>query len=303
MKKIIPELIDIEEYLDSIGVDYTHPGSKNTGRESISIECPFCGDHAYSGGNHLGIKTDSKVWNCWICPEKGGLIKLVMKLERCDYNDAVEHLEPFMHLDPSLVLDDQPDVRQPTREVKLPGVNTLLDSHLNYLRGRNFNPNYIFRKYKLRCNGPIGKYKHSLTVPYFKNGRIVTYSIADITNKSKTKYKYLSNEHSIYPMGEILYNIDNALDTVIIVEGITDVWRLGDGAVGLGRKKYTSAQVKRLIKFKRTFVMLDSDASDMGEQLANDLGMFTETTLISLNSGDPCDLSTNEVKLLRKDIF
>jgi DNA primase len=303
MKKIISELVDIEEYLDSIGIEYTHPGSKNTGRESISISCPFCGDHEYSGNNHLGIKMDTKVWNCWICSARGSLIKLAMRLEGCDYNDAIEHLRPFMNIDPSTLQDNDSEVRQPTRKVELPGVATLLDSHHNYLEGRNFDPEYIFRKYKLNCVGPIGRWRHSLIIPYFNNGRIITFSGADITGTSDTKYRYLSNEQSVNPIGKTLYNIDNAIDTALVVEGVTDVWRVGDGAVALGRKKYTTWQIKRLSKFKRVFIMLDSDAHEMAEELAHDLGMFTEVVLYELDEGDPCDLSPYDIALLRKEIF
>ena len=303
LKRLLPELVDVEEWLDSINIEFHHPGSKNTGRESISISCPFCGDHEYSGDNHLGIRLDNKLWSCWICPEKGGLIKLAMKLMDCSYLDAVTSLTSHMNIDPSLYQDvnSRPQIR--ARTVDLIGDDVLLTAHRNYLISRGFDPDYIFNKHSLRCVGAIGRYRHCLIVPYFRNGRVVTFSAADITGTSETKYKYLSDEESIYPMGQVLYNIDEALDTVVVMEGITDVWRWGDGAVALGRKKATAWQIKRLAKFRRVFIMLDSDAGDMAEQLAQDLGLFTETVLCELSEGDPGDLTEKEVRHFKKEMI
>jgi len=49
---------------------------------------------------------------------------------------------------------------------------------------------------------------------------------------------------------------------VIIVEGITDVWRLGDGAVATFTKNFTREQILLLKKknIKEAFVFYDSDA-------------------------------------------
>jgi hypothetical protein len=41
----------------------------------------------------------------------------------------------------------------------------------------------------------------------------------------------------------------------------------------------------------------------MATDLANDVGMFTEVVLLELESGDPADLSNDDVKEIRKDIF
>ena len=49
--------------------------------------------------------------------------------------------------------------------------------------------------------------------------------------------------------------------------------------------------------------MLDSDATDMAEQLASDLGMFSDVTLLELNSGDPADLSEDEVQEIKRELF
>lgn len=304
------ELIDVEEFLQSRNIDYDPPGSKNVGRNSIGIQCPFCGDHEYSGANHLGIKLDTKQWFCWICGagRSKGFLSLVCKLENCSYKQAEELLKPFVHSDMSLLSTgvDLP-LNKPEGQFSLPheAEDRLLPAHKLYLKSRNFDPEFIFNKYQLKCVGPISKrWKFRLIVPIFFNRRVVSFIGADITRKHEYKYKNCPVEESIIPVNSTLYNYDNSnKHTCIVTEGITDVWRIGDGAVSIYRKFTTSQQRKILSNFNRVFIMLDSDAITAAEQLANDLAGFTETEIFELSDGDPADLNEDEVKHLRREIF
>ena len=312
---IIPETIDIEEFLQSRDIEYSPPGSKNVSRNSVGINCPFCGDHAYSGGSHLGIKLDTKQWNCWICGKKGNLFSLICKLEECSYKQATELLTPFAHSDMSLLstsTDD--DLRAFQGHFKLPTEckNELLDSHKKYLISRGFDPDYIYHKYNLKCVGPISKrWKNTLIVPVYFHHRLVTWLAGDITGKRTNKYKNALVEESIIPINRTLYNFDIAKDTILVVEGVTDVWNIGDGAVGLYRKYATLQQLKILSTFNRVFIMLDPDALEAesinmlppADKLAQDLAAFTETEIIELTDCDPGDMKKEDVKHLRREIF
>jgi hypothetical protein len=226
-----------------------------------------------------------------------------MKLQNISYSEAVDYLSRYMTIDSGSYLDNDSRSSQGVRKLDLIGYKTLLNMHREYLISRRFDPEYIFEKYNLRCTGPVGKWKFSLIVPFIKNGNVVSMMAADVTRQAESKYLYLSNEESVVPIGKTLYNIDSCMDTVIVTEGVTDVWRLGDGAVALGRKKVTSWQIKLLSKFRRVHIMLDSDASDMAMNLAGDLSAFTDVTLYSLEDGDPCDLAADDVAYIRKEIF
>ena len=313
---IYTELIDIEEYLQNKGIPYDPPGSKNVGRDSIGISCPFCGDHQYSGGNHLGIKVDTKQWFCWICGmgRGKGILTLITKLEDCSYRQAEEILKPFTHSDMSLLqTTNTVDLRASQGYFKLPSEakDELLEPHRKYLESRGFDPEFIFNKYKLKCVGPIGYWKLRLIVPIYFHHRMVSFTAADITRKHTLKYKHCQIEKSLMPINNTLYNFDNANHTTIVVEGVTDVWRIGDGAVGLYRKHATRQQLKILSGFDRVFIMLDSDALDTNaigalapaDQLASDLSGFTDTEVIELDEGDPADMKEEDVKHLRREIF
>jgi len=303
------ETIDIEEYLQTRNISYDPPGSKNVGRESVGISCPFCGDHADTGDNHLGIKIDTKQWNCWICGagKNKGFLSLVVKLEDCSYRQAEEILKPFTHSDMSLLqtTTDVP-IRTSQGQFQLPSEakNELLEQHRKYLKSRGFDPEYIFTKYKLKCVGPVSKrWKHTLIAPIYFHHRIVAWTAADITRKRVNKYKNATIEEVLIPVNQTIYNIDSATHTILVVEGLTDVWNIGDGAGGLYRKYATRQQLKILSDFDRVVVMLDADAKREAEQLANDLAGFTETEIITLDHGDPADMTEEEVKHLRREIF
>ena len=307
------ESIDIEEYLQSRDIPYSPAGSKNVSRNSIGISCPFCGDNS----SHLGIKLDTKQWNCWICGagRKKHFLSLVVKLENCSYRQAEELLKPFAHSDMSLFsrAADVP-INVPYERFNLPTEckNNLMDAHRKYLESRGFDPDYIFDKYKLKCVGPVSRrWKLSLIAPVYFRHRIVSFLAADITRKRKNKYDNCSLEESVIPINQTLYNIDNASNSVIVVEGITDVWNIGDGAVALYTKHASRQQLKILSAFDRVFIMLDPDAFtndglnklSSADQLAQDLSAFTETVIIEMDHGDPAELSGADVSSLRREIF
>lgn len=311
------EAIDIEEYLQDKNIPYDPPGSKNVGRNSVGIACPFCGDHDYSGGNHLGIKIDTKQWNCWICGagRNKGFVSLVVKLENCSYRQAEEILKPYIHSDMSLL---QKSIVVPLTTsqgyFKLPNEaqDILLNPHRKYLESRGFDPDYILNKYNIKCVGPISdRWKLTIIIPVYFHHRIVAWTAADITRKRTNKYINCTIEESLIPINNTIYNIDRAKNTILVVEGCLDVWNIGDGAIGLYTKHATRQQLKILSEFDRVFVMLDSDALQTtalnsltsAEQLATDLAGFADTEIIELDYGDPAEMKQDDVKHLRREIF
>ncbi len=118
-------------------------------------------------------------------------------------------------------------------------------------------------------------------------------------------------EEVLIPVNHTIYNVDTTQHTILVVEGLTDVWNIGDGAVGLYTKHATRQQLKILSEFDRVFIMLDPDALETtvlntlspAEQLATDLAGFTETEIIELDHGDPGDMEPDDVKHLRREIF
>jgi DNA primase len=105
---------------------------------------------------------------------------------------------------------------------------------------------------------------------------------------------------------ELIYNVDNAKDgTAVVVEGPIDAWRIGDGAVATFGVIYTQKQIKLLReRFKRVFIMYDSDAQPQAWKLADALSTFNmEVNVVTLKIGDPGSMTATEAREIRREIF
>ena len=297
----------VRSYLDSRGISYQEEG-KNISDGWIGIECPFCPDGDPS--NHLGINIISKNISCWRCPASGSVLKLIKKLEpRLSKKALSELVNQFS--DREIPIDEPTEInikRSMTSDAITDSIDELLPLHRGWLDSRNFDPEYIFKKYGLKCFGPIGKYKHRLLIPYYRHKRIITFTTRDVTNLSKTPYMHCPTEESVVEPKRYLYNLDTVKDTAIIVEGPTDVWRIGDGCVATMGITFMVEQLVllKLRKVQRAFFMFDFEkfAQDSAENFSFAASTFIpHVEVLELDEGDPADLTTMDVKAIRRDIF
>lgn len=299
------EYFDVREYLDSRNIPYDEAG-KNVQEGWIAINCLWCDDPS----NHLGIDLRSKGINCWRCPVKGTVIKLIMKIDGCSFPASLATLKKFSHISAltdrrSHGLEQMPP--SPAK-LELPSMseNRLLQLHRDYLASRNFDPDYIFTKYRLTCNGPAGNFRLRLIIPFYQKGRLITYTSRDVTGRAKIPYIHCAKEKSILHPKDTLYNLDTIKDTAIVVEGVTDVWRLGDGTVATMGDKWTAKQMHLLKNLKRCFILFDTEdeAQENAERLAYNLSITVpDVHVIGLESGDPADISPDDANAIRMEIF
>jgi len=286
---------DIIKFLESRDISY-HTSGKNVSQGWIGIQCPFCGDKS----NHLGINLSSKAASCFICG-KHRLIDVVKELDNVGYGQAKKTISQFgggyvapqeRHHGPSKVI--------------LPGKPELSDLHKQFLTKRNFDPEQILQTYQVRSVDIIGKYKFRLIIPVTYRKRVTGFTARDVTGKASIKYISSENEKSVVPVKDSLYNLDRcANDTIIVVEGATDVWRIGTnccGTFGIGTSK---AQLHLLSKFKRIFILFDAEenAQLRAEKLAVALAPLCRVNVLCLDEGDPADMKPEDVKDLRKMVF
>jgi len=290
----------IQDWLDSKGISYRTTGV-DISPGWVGISCPFCpdGDHAF----HLGIHLSGGGISCWRCSAKGTILKLVMKIEKVGLDRAREVLKKHqMYLSKTLSEEPQGGYNQ----FSPPNTVELLHEHEMYLLNRHFDPEALKNKYKIASFPPVGDFKHRVYIPVILNHKEVSYLGRDFTDIQNEKYKNCPNEKSAIPIKSTLYNIDRATDTVIITEGVTDVWRIGDGCVATFGKQFTFEQIGMIAnrKIQRTFVFYDSDALGQADKLAYSLRhIVSKTEILSITCGDPADMTQDDVKCLRKDIF
>ena len=297
---LIPSF-DIIRYLDSRGISYEESG-KNISRagEWIGVQCPFCGDHS----NHLGINLQSRAMSCWRCGKRH-LISLICQYEKGDMWVAERILREFQDRSAIENLNNQA-LKSFPEQTELPreSTKTFSSLHSHYLQSRGFDPDSTISKYDLYATHNIGAYKFRLIIPVYFNGGLVNYTSRDITDKSNLPYKTCPDDQAVRPIKSCLYNWDTVTNTVIVVEGPLDAWKIGDGCVATFGKVVTKQQLALLIKVKRVFVMFDSDASlEAARLVANLSTVVDKVETIFLREGDPADLDDTAIQWVRDEVF
>lgn len=300
-------MFDVKTWLDHNHIPYWESG-KNVRTGWIGIKCPWCDDHS----NHMGISPSMGI-NCWRCSTSGTVIKLVMMIMRVDLNTACNVIRDYST--PGVKAKSYGTINQPD---VFPGLKLHVDIlskfkftremrtfHREFLESRRYDPDIVFDKYRLRFAGPVSDFALRIIIPVIHKNRIVTF-VGRTAKNQDPPYKNCPEEDSIISAKNMLYGLDNCRDSsVLVVEGIFDQWRIGDGAVAALGTKTTDAQVLLLKDFKRVFVLFDAEpqAQAAAKYLANKLSVFTEVVRLELDTGDPDDLSEDDVRHLRRQVF
>jgi len=298
---------NVEDYLRNKHIPYSDEG-KNVAPGWIGVKCPFCPSYDPDPGTHLGINKNSNNISCWRCPTKGTVLKFIMKTERTDINNAVGIIDNFSNT----LLKRQNTPYKPSHQhihdLTLPitftkNIGSMQES---YIRGRGFNPDYLYEKHNLYSSGPVGDYRYRIIAPIFFARRMVSFTTRDVTDQAEQPHLSLMPEESIIPPKHTLYNLDSVSDTAIIVEGLFDTWNMGDGTCATLGLRYTAEQVHMLVmkRLKRAFIMFDAKGEEMAKALAYDLTPFVpHVETITLPEGDPGELSQVDVNFFRKELL
>ena len=289
------EDFDIISYLNSRNIPFSTSGD-NVSSGWIGTNCLFCLDHA----NHLGINLRTKGFSCFKCAETGSAIKLIQTIDGVTVAQAFKIMEQFGG--GTYV----PKEKHYQSKVVLPvgASKNFYDQHIAFLHKRRYTEEVI-KQYDLYATGPVGgQYKHRIIIPVFMNKRMMSFVARDVTGQSANPYWNSSPEYSIKDVKQLLYNMDRVLrTTVVIVEGVFDAWRIGDGAVATFGTQYTHQQLLLLRGMKRAFILYDSDAISKAHSLAFDLSSIVpKVEVLELSEGDPDNLSDDDVRALRKDL-
>ena len=141
-------------------------------------------------------------------------------------------------------------------------------------------------------------------------GKTVNFIGRDVTeNESAIRYKNCPNEEAIITTKDCLYNSDGVKDIAIIVEGPTDVWNVGFGAVGVIGIKVTKRQIAYLqeLHLQKAVLLFDEGAKEEEDKLADILSIFIPE-VFSLDEiwddyDDPGNLTKAQVKEIRNLVF
>lgn len=295
---------DVERFLEDYSIEVAPDGHKHVRKGWIGTICPFCTGNP---GYHLGVNETSGAWTCWRCGTHSRL-EVVQALLDVSWTKAREIIEKYegrpLRMAPRALSD-----LEPIRETKLPpGTGPLGPLHTAYLTKRGFDPDELVDTWGIQGIGPFGgRLKFRILAPIMLRKQMVSYLCRDTTGQATAKYLPCPESEEGVHHKNLVYGVERARgNTVVITEGITDVWKLGTGAVALFGIKFTLSQVRILKAFKRRIILFDRDpqAQAQADKLYKMLEAFTGETIIwDLDSGgDPGELSMKDGALLMNEL-
>jgi len=252
--------------------------------EQYRVNCPFCGD------------TRQRLYfnYQWAVPDPDGhdnlhLVKCFNEncvASRPRQNQLLHRVYPLGRERcpvalPVVVPPPAPFVPSLPDGILVP-VDQLPDAHpaIAYLRQRNFDPATLWETWWVQfCELSVGAQPNPsrrLVIPiYDADERLAGWQARYVGDCPDSVPKYLSCKGM--KKSQLLYGLPEARSStgpVVIVEGPTDVWRLGCGAVALFGKDMSHHQqelLDRVLPNRPVVVFLDRDAQDKAVELQGTL--------------------------------
>ena len=292
---------DVESYLTSKNIPFVQPG-KNVSSGWIGLKCFWCGDKS----THLGVNLETKVFTCWRCSKKGNAVEMVKFLDHTSTAGALEIISNYT----------LPGFKQHTKnfshvkKFSYPKEFTDLNPHQkNYLQKRNYSPDHLVEKYKVCSGGITGEFKNRIIIPIIENNQIIGFTSRSINKHSNLRYKHNKNELNVIPSSDWVYNVDDIhCESVLVMEGPTDVWRFGSNCVCIFTSQYSLGKIKKIMSkgIKNLFIMFDNSEAARGAALrmAEACTPFFETveTVDLINTDDPAELSEDEMLHIKREL-
>jgi len=254
--------MDIIKLYQDFSIPYQTEGHKHCRPGWVNIECPLCtGEHE---GLHLGFHLDGNYYSCYRCGGNSIYKVLSALLKITNYKELKAIIERY---DTVILKSKEPLVKMRAKAHRLPSnCEPLQANHRHYLEKRGFDPDYLESTWGLLGTGVYSKldnidYKHRIIIPFYWEGKQVSFDSRDITGKDPGRYKACPKDRELIEHKHILYGKQTEWkDSIILVEGCTDVWRLGVKSASVSGIKFTPKQVRVIAQiFKRVAVCFDDD--------------------------------------------
>ena len=252
-------------------------------------------------GWHLGWNLEKGFFHCW----------------RCGPINKVQYLSAALRLPPGDVLgllrqyetNRTPPRRTPVARppsVPLPqGTGPLGRAHRLYLEGRGFDPDRLVEEWGLLATGQTADaWRWRVIIPITHEGELAAYQGRAIGPDVQPRYHTTDATACTVPPTELIYGLDRVPgDHVVIVEGVTGVWRLGPGAVATLGIDWKREQANRLRTFPTRYILFDPEplARRKAISLARHLSQFGgHTEVLDDLPTDSGALPWSKVKRLRE---
>jgi len=296
---------DVISFYKDYNIDFKTEGEDHHCRTGwVQTQCPYCDSF---GSYHLGFNLKNNFYSCWKCGYHP-IEEITSLLTNTEEKSVWKIIKLYKNKD-SLLTEEIKPIIVKKEILQLPiGTSKMTQIHKDYLISRKFDPDKLESIYGLQGTNHLGNYKFRIIAPIYHKEVLVSYQGRDVTNKSKLRYKTCSIEDEVRHHKHCLYALDSVQGgSILVVEGITGVWRLGPGSVATFGIKFTLEQAKLLTKFKRRFIAFDPEpqATIQAEKLAHlSSTMGGESILVELYEEglDPGDLSQEKANDIMKEL-
>ncbi len=290
-------MIDYIRLLDDYGAPYALEGP-NVGTQFIGVNCPWCDDESFHGGLP---RNGMKRYTCWRC----GGHNVGYTLSRIL---GVPNIKEILKMyDDGFVttVEKEANTYRPDYTVTLPG-GPLEWWHKRYLESRRYDPEYLERKYRLTGTHPLSEWGNRVYAPVYHKGELISYQGRAVLKGVAPKYLSAKPENEKMSHKHVLYNQDNCTgDHIVLVEGVYDVFRLGDGAAATFGTAFSPNQLLHVRQYDRVFMLYDSE-SDAQARAKDAAGLISalvpDVALVDIGQGDPDDLSDDDAAKLMAEI-
>lgn len=244
----------------------------------------------------LWINVDKQTGFCFRCRERYSLIDIVKLIEDCSFRDAISIIQEGVTDKTKLqaILESlNPSVDDVEEDVN--GVEVKLPSEYVRIKTKEDIPRYLLQRkvtFKDCVKHSIGYcregfYKNRIIIPIFdEEGILVSFVARLMGSPPNNKVKKV-----LYPKGsritKVLFNhlyVVSSSNVIVVTEGVFDALRVGKQGVALFGKHASQEQIKLLVKLgqkRKIVVMLDSDADDDSEDLAEELSELCNDVFIA----------------------
>lgn len=318
-------LFDVKGYLEDKGIPYATSG-ENISPGWIGIDCPSCHDTK----NHFGINLRNKLFSCWRCGSRGNPFTLVRLLEDTQDSRVIQEIIKKYYGGAEVL----PDLEYPD-ELQLPKEFIFMEDWLRiskeaqdknwalsheqwaaahitaYLQVRGYPVEETIKKYKLMWTGILGKWSFRMIIPVFMNGHMVNFAGRAVSGQ-EPKYKNCPNARAPMPINDTIYGYDEIQEgeTLVLVEGPLDRWRLGKGSYATWGLTLTNAQANLLYhkKPKKLVFLYDADVREDREKLTViDKSIakiwYCPVEVFIMDSGDPDSLRDIQARELMEKLL
>lgn len=302
---------DVERLLRDFNVPFTTAGEHPHSTEGwANVHCPFCyGSREY----HMGINLEHGACHCWRCGPHS-TVETISKLLNMIPLNARNTLNEYKTTGAIITRKNTVEPKVSIHPFKFPKpYGQLQPSHKKYLAARNFDPDQLEREFSLVGTGPVSfldgiPYNNRIIIPILWNDEIVSFQARDITDKSDRKYLACPMKREVIHHKNIIYGKQESwwkFNTIIITEGVTDVWRLGPAAVATFGIEFKMEQVLQLIKAgKRFHIIFDDEpqAQSQARKLAVKLKTLGKQAEVFQLEGDPGSMEQRDADHLVKEL-